>query len=71
MELKTDEFAWGMKDLFKTKEQANYIIAEILLSLSNSANLQRDFKTLIWIIVSIIYVEKKNIHNDNYDHHKV
>lgn len=59
MELKTDEFAWGMKGLFKIKEQANYIIAETLLSLGNSANLQRDCKTLIWIIVSIIYVEKE------------
>ncbi len=58
MELKTDEFAWGMTDLFKIKEQANYIIAGIL-SLSNSANLQRDCKTLIWVIVSIIYVENK------------
>lgn len=28
MELKTDEFAWGVKTLFKTKKQANYIIAE-------------------------------------------
>lgn len=55
----------------KIKEQAEYITGEILL-LSNSANSQRDCKTLIWIIVSIIYVEKKTPHNNNnYDHHKV
>lgn len=36
MELKTDEFAWGMK-VFEIKEQANYIVAENLLSLSNNS----------------------------------
>lgn len=44
MGLKTDEFACGMKDLFKVKEQAKDIIAEILLLLTNSANFQRDCK---------------------------
>lgn len=67
----TDEFAWGMKDLFKIKEQANYITAEILLSISNGANLQRDCKTpdLNYCVNHIC--RKQNLRNDNYDHHKV
>lgn len=58
MKLKTDEIAWGMKDMFKIKQQANNIIAQILISLSNSAYIAERLQTLIWIIVSISYVEK-------------
>lgn len=60
--------AW--KKFFKIKEQANNITEEILLSLSNGANLQRLQNPDLNYCVNHM-CRKQNVHHDNYDHHIV